>query len=52
MYKFFHECRCSRNVTFWDTLAEELEEEFNKDIEFPKIIIIASAKISSWKGTL
>ncbi|KAK1401325.1 hypothetical protein POM88_000930 [Heracleum sosnowskyi] len=42
----------STNVTFWDNLAEELEEEFNKNMEYPRIIIIASAKITSWKDTI
>lgn len=42
--------RCTTHVTFWDSLAEELEEKLNSNLEIPKIIIIASAKITSWEG--
>lgn len=44
--------RCSVNVTFWDSLAEELEEKLDTVLQIPKIIIISSAKITSWEGNL
>ncbi|KAK1396630.1 hypothetical protein POM88_006493 [Heracleum sosnowskyi] len=43
--------KTSVNVTFWDSLAEEFEATLYVAQEFPIIIIIASAKITSWQGT-
>lgn len=43
--------RCSVNVTFWDSLAEEFDLAINQIEQYPSIIIIASAKITSWQGT-
>lgn len=43
--------RCSINVTFWDSLAEEFDFAINRIEEYPCIIIIASAKITSWQGS-
>lgn len=43
--------RSSVNVTFWDSLAEEFEIALNNVTIYPVIIIIASAKITSWQGT-
>ncbi|KAK1354825.1 hypothetical protein POM88_008306 [Heracleum sosnowskyi] len=40
------------NVTFWDTLAEEFEGEITGNLEQPIIIIIASARVSSWKDEI
>lgn len=44
-------CRCSIDVTFWDVMAKQFVDALENAEEFPAIIIIASAKISSWQGT-
>lgn len=41
--------RASVNVTFWDSLANEFDIAKKEVSEFPIVIIIASAKITSWQ---
>ncbi|KAL1824011.1 hypothetical protein ACET3Z_010789 [Daucus carota] len=43
--------RTSANVTLWDALAEDIQSALEDLEEYPPIVIIASAKITSWKGT-
>ena len=45
---FFSE-RASVNVCFWDAMAEKFNDALEEIEEFPTIIIIASAKITSWQ---
>ncbi|KAL1808436.1 hypothetical protein ACET3Z_025426 [Daucus carota] len=41
--------RASVNVCFWDAMAEKFNDALEDIEEFPTIIIIASAKITSWQ---
>ncbi|WOG82390.1 hypothetical protein DCAR_0101554 [Daucus carota subsp. sativus] len=41
--------RTSVNVCFWDAMAEKFNEAIQCVEEYPTIIIIASAKITSWQ---
>lgn len=48
---FYLMYRSSVNVTFWDSLEEEFERALQNVQVYHVIIIIASAKITSWQGT-
>ena len=41
--------RSSVNVCFWDNMAEQYDEAIQNIEEYPTIIIIASAKVTSWQ---
>ncbi|KAL1826291.1 hypothetical protein ACET3Z_004703 [Daucus carota] len=41
--------RCCQTVTFWDGLAEEFELALKTVSVHPAIVIVASAKITSWQ---
>ncbi|KAK1385260.1 hypothetical protein POM88_022995 [Heracleum sosnowskyi] len=43
--------RASVNVTFWDSIADEFVKAISNETGFPIIIIIASAKVTSWQGS-
>lgn len=38
------------NVTFWRSFAEEFEQAMSKELQQPVIIIIASARVTQYKG--
>ncbi|KAK1362224.1 hypothetical protein POM88_046698 [Heracleum sosnowskyi] len=40
------------NVTFWDAFAKNFLNAMSEDLEEPLILIIASAKISSWRDQI
>lgn len=40
------------NVTFWNTFAEEFEDQLSMISEDPKILIIASGRVTSWNGNI
>lgn len=43
--------RTRMTVTFWDNMAEEFQNEIDTvKHEYPLILIVASGKISKWKG--
>ena len=42
--------RCYQTVTFWDSLAEEFELALKTVSVHPAIVIVASAKITSWQS--
>ncbi|KAK1398583.1 hypothetical protein POM88_008446 [Heracleum sosnowskyi] len=44
--------RTKINVTFWDSFAVEFEKEMNKAVEEPIILIIASARVSTWQDQI
>ncbi|WOG92585.1 hypothetical protein DCAR_0311858 [Daucus carota subsp. sativus] len=44
--------RTAVNVTFWDSMAEEFVAAKKKAKGHPIIIIIASAKVTYWEGTI
>lgn len=48
---FMYHYSTTINVVLWDKMAEELEEEIDKNhFEEPLILIISSGKIGIWKG--
>lgn len=39
------------NVTFWDNMAEDFQNEIDTfKFEYPLIIIVASGRVSKWKS--
>lgn len=42
---------CTVKVTFFDDIAQELEDAINNEVGANVVIIIASAKIGSFQGT-
>ncbi|KAK1366288.1 hypothetical protein POM88_041849 [Heracleum sosnowskyi] len=44
--------RTTVRVTLWDAFAENFEEALSKVTELPPIVILASVKVSEWKGKI